>query len=126
MPMGRMQAFRYAKRLEQEQECRSLSGMAYGIDTEAHKGALEGEGALHLQYWEMALISVILQVTEQLYQRILREQEVVYSVNIRRGRGQEIIIFLHRNRIISGLADLGADCGSKRKKRFIDHCTVGT
>ena len=42
-PYGRMQAFRYARRLSEE-GVQILSGMAYGIDTEAHRGALEGEG----------------------------------------------------------------------------------
>ena len=39
-PYGRMQAFRYARRLSEE-GVQILSGMAYGIDTEAHRGALK-------------------------------------------------------------------------------------
>lgn len=39
-PYGRIQAFRYAKRLSEE-GVQILSGMAYGIDTEAHIGSLE-------------------------------------------------------------------------------------
>ena len=89
-PYGRMQAFRYARRLSEE-GVQILSGMAYGIDTEAHRGALEGEGA-HGRYLEMALISVILRVTEHFISEFC-EKNVVYSVNSRRGRGQEIIFF---------------------------------
>ena len=42
-PYGRIQAFRYAKYLS-EAGVQVISGMAYGIDTEAHRGALEGRG----------------------------------------------------------------------------------
>ena len=42
-PYGRIQAFRYARYLS-EAGVQVISGMAYGIDTEAHKGALEGRG----------------------------------------------------------------------------------
>ena len=40
-PYGRIQAFRYAKILSSA-GVQIISGMAYGIDAEAHKGALEG------------------------------------------------------------------------------------
>ena len=72
-PYGRMQAFRYARRLSEE-GVQILSGMAYG------------------RYLEMALISVILRVTEHFISEFC-EKNVVYSVNSRRGRGQEIIFF---------------------------------
>ena len=38
---GRIQAFRYARELSRA-GVQIISGMAYGIATEAHKGALEG------------------------------------------------------------------------------------
>lgn len=41
-PYGRMQAFRYAKALS-EAGVQIISGMALGIDSEGHKGALEGK-----------------------------------------------------------------------------------
>ena len=72
-PYGRMQAFRYARRLSEE-GVQILSGMAHG------------------RYLEMALISVILRVTEHFISEFC-EKNVVYSVNSRRGRGQEIIFF---------------------------------
>ena len=41
-PYGRIQAFRYAKALS-EAGVQIISGMALGIDSEGHKGALEGK-----------------------------------------------------------------------------------
>ena len=41
-PYGRMQAFRYAKALSVA-GVQIISGMALGIDSEGHKGALEGK-----------------------------------------------------------------------------------
>ena len=69
--------------------------------TEVHWKEKEAHG----RYLEMALISVILRVTEHFISEFC-EKNVVYSVNSRRGRGQEIYFFPARNRIISGLADL--------------------
>ena len=40
-PYGRVQAFRYARFLS-DAGIQVISGLAYGIDTESHKGALEG------------------------------------------------------------------------------------
>lgn len=85
-----MQAFRYARRLSEE-GVQILSGMAYGIDTEAHRGALEGEGGT----WAVlgnALISVILRVTEHFISEFLREKCGILSEQPT-GRGQEIIFF---------------------------------
>ena len=76
-PYGRMQAFRYARRLSEE-----------GVHTEVHWKEKEAHG----RYLEMALISVILRVTEHFISEFC-EKNVVYSVNSRRGRGQEIIFF---------------------------------
>ena len=50
------------------------------------------ENEAHGRYLEMALISVILRVTEHFISEFC-EKNVVYSVNSRRGRGQEIIFF---------------------------------
>lgn len=54
--------------------------------TEVHWKEKEAHG----RYLEMALISVILRVTEHFISEFC-EKNVVYSVNSRRGRGQEII-----------------------------------
>ena len=51
-----------------------------------------GRMQAHGRYLEMALISVILRVTEHFISEFC-EKNVVYSVNSRRGRGQEIIFF---------------------------------
>ena len=48
---GRIQAFQYARELSRA-GVQIISGMAYGIDTEAHKGVWK-EAPLLLQYWEM-------------------------------------------------------------------------
>lgn len=89
-PYGRMQAFRYARRLSEE-GVQILSGMAYGIDTEAHRGALEGEGGT----W--AVLGNGVDICYPSGNRALIsefcEKNVVYSVNSRRGREQEIIFF---------------------------------
>ena len=46
---GRIQAFRYAKVLSSA-GVQIISGMAYGIDAEAHKGALEGGTATYAEF----------------------------------------------------------------------------
>ena len=87
-PYGRMQAFRYARRLSEE-GVQILSGMGLILrHTEVHWKEKEAHG----RYLEMALISVILRVTEHFISEFC-EKNVVYSVNSRRGRGQEIIFF---------------------------------
>ena len=56
-----------------KKECQILSGMAYGIDTEAHRGALEGEGGT----WAVLGNGVDIcypSGNRALYQRILREK----------------------------------------------------
>lgn len=89
-PYGRMQAFRYARRLSEE-GVQILVGWHMGLilrHTEVHWKEKEAHG----RYLEMALISVILRVTEHFISEFC-EKNVVYSVNSRRGRGQEIIFF---------------------------------
>lgn len=89
-PYGRMQAFRYARRLSEE-GVQILSGMAYGIDTEAHRGALEGEGGT----WAVLGngVDICYPSGNRHFISEFCEKNVVYSVNSRRGRGQEIIFF---------------------------------
>mgnify|MGYP000186545803 CR=1 FL=1 len=102
-PYGRMQAFRYARRLSEE-GVQILSGMAYGIDTEAHRGALEGEGGT----WAVLGNGVDIcypSGNRALYQRILREKCGILSEQPTGTRARNYF-FPARNRIISGLADL--------------------
>lgn len=100
---GRIQAFRYAKRLS-EQGVQILSGMAYGIDTEAHRGALEGKGGT----WAVLGNGVDICYpagNRALYHRILRENYGIISEQPPGTRARNYF-FPARNRIISGLADL--------------------
>ena len=102
-PYGRIQAFRYAKRLSEE-GVQIISGMAYGIDTEAHRGALEGTGGT----WAVLGNGVDICYpagNRALYQRILRSG---YGILGEQPPGMQArnYFFPARNRIISGLADL--------------------
>ena len=95
--------FRYARRLSEE-GVQILSGMAYGIDTEAHRGALEGEGGT----WAVLGNGVDIcypSGNRALYQRILREKCGILSEQPTGTRARNYF-FPARNRIISGLADL--------------------
>ena len=74
-----------------KKECKYEVGWHMGLilrHTEVHWKEKEAHG----RYLEMALISVILRVTEHFISEFC-EKNVVYSVNSRRGRGQEIIFF---------------------------------
>ena len=100
---GRIQAFRYARRLS-EAGVQILSGMAYGIDTEAHKGALEGRSGT----WAVLANGVDICYpagNRALYQRILREDGGILGEQPPGVRARNYF-FPARNRIISGLADL--------------------
>ena len=102
-PYGRIQAFRYAKILSSA-GVQIISGMAYGIDAEAHKGALEGgtptsavlAGGVDICYPSG---------NRPLYARILRENGGILSEQPPGMRARNYF-FPARNRIISGLADL--------------------
>lgn len=100
---GRILAFQYAKRLSEE-GVQIISGLAYGIDTEAHKGALEGNGGT----WAVLGNGVDICYpagNRNLYQRILREAGGMISEQPSGTRARNYF-FPARNRIISGLADL--------------------
>ncbi len=102
-PYGRIQAFRYAKRLSEE-GVQIISGMAYGIDAEAHLGALEGKGGT----WAVLGNGVDIcypSGNRVLYQRILRNGYGILSEQPP-GIQARNYFFPARNRIISGLADL--------------------
>ena len=136
-PYGRMQAFRYAKALSVA-GVQIISGMALGIDSEGHKGALEGKMPT------FAVLGSGVDVcypksNRKLYERILWENGGIIS-ECPLGSGPVSWHFPARNRIISGLSDcvvvvdeIGnvakiagqatryTKNGSKRKQRFTDH-----
>ena len=100
---GRIQAFRYAKALSSA-GVQIISGMAYGIDAEAHKGALEGGTATY------AVLAGGVDIcypagNKALYERILREGGGIISEQPPGMRARNYF-FPARNRIISGLADM--------------------
>ena len=102
-PYGRIQAFRYAKILSSA-GVQIISGMAYGIDAEAHKGALEGGTPTY------AVLAGGVDIcypsgNRPLYARILRENGGILSEQPPDMRARNYF-FPARNRIISGLADL--------------------
>lgn len=109
---GRIQAFHYAQRLSQY-GVQILSGMAYGIDTEAHRGALEGKGST----W--AILGNGVNVcypsgNRTLYNRILRENGGIISEYPDDTKARNYF-FPARNRIISGLADIVLIVEAKEK-----------
>ena len=100
---GRIQAFRYAKVLSSA-GVQIISGMAYGIDAEAHKGALEGGTATY------AVLAGGVDIcypagNKALYERILREGGGIISEQPPGMRARNYF-FPARKRIISGLADM--------------------
>ena len=102
-PYGRIQAFRYAKILSSA-GVQIISGMAYGIDAEAHKGALEGGTPTY------AVLAGGVDIcypsgNRPLYDRILRENGGILSEQPPGMRARNYF-FPARNRIISGLVDL--------------------
>ena len=102
-PYGRIQAFRYAKILSSA-GVQIISGMAYGIDAEAHKGALEGGTPTY------AVLAGGVDIcypsgNRPLYARILRENGGILSEQPPGMRARNYFSPA-RNRIISGLADL--------------------
>lgn len=100
---GRIQAFKYSKALS---ECgvQIVSGLAYGIDTEAHLGALEGKKPTY------AVLGSGLDIcypsrNRKLYERILRDGGGIIS-EYPEGVPVKKYHFPERNRIISGLSDM--------------------
>ena len=101
-PYGRIQAFRYAKALS-EAGVQIISGMALGIDSEGHKGALEGKMPT------FAVLGCGVDVcypktNKQLYKRILWENGGIIS-ECPPGTQPMPWCFPARNRIISVLSD---------------------
>ena len=101
-PYGRIQAFQYAKILSMA-GVQIISGMALGIDSEGHKGALEGKMPT------FAVLGSGVDVcypksNRKLYERILWENGGIIS-ECPLGSGPVSWHFPARNRLISALSD---------------------
>ncbi|MCD8155218.1 MAG: DNA-processing protein DprA [Clostridiales bacterium] len=111
-PYGRIQAFAYAKFLS-ENGVQVISGMAIGIDSEGHKGALEGKTPTFAVLGNGVDICYPAS-NRRLYQRILRCGGGILS-EFPTGMRAKPGFFPARNRVISGLADLVLVVEAKEK-----------
>lgn len=111
-PYGRIQAFRFAKELSNA-GVQVLSGLAYGIDAEGHKGALEGGMPTFAVLGNGADICYPAG-NRLLYQRILRNGGGIIS-EYPPGTMPRNYFFPARNRIISALSDLVLVVEAKEK-----------
>lgn len=102
-PYGRIQAFRYAKILS-EAGVQIISGMALGIDSEGHRGALEGKMPTFAVLGSGVDVCYP-RTNKKLYDRILWENGGIIS-ECPPGTEPMPWCFPARNRIISALADL--------------------
>lgn len=109
---GRIQAFRYARVLS-EAGVQIISGLAWGIDSEGHKGALEG-GTSTFAVLGNGVDICYPAGNRGLYQRILRQGGGICS-EYPPGVRPRKYSFPARNRIISGLADLVLVIEAKEK-----------
>ena len=101
-PYGRCQAFKYARTMA-EHGVQIISGMARGIDTEGHKGALDTSTPT------FAVLGSGVDIcypgsNRRLYQRILEKGGGIIS-ELPPGTSPVNWAFPARNRIISGLSD---------------------
>ena len=120
-PYGRIQAFHYAKALSGA-GVQIISGLAWGIDSEGHKGALEG-GTPTFAVLGNGTDVCYPRRNQELYQRILRKQEG-FSVNTLRAlsRGNT---FFRPGTESSAPCPIWCCGGGERKERFPDHSSVG-
>ncbi|MCF0133442.1 MAG: DNA-protecting protein DprA [Blautia sp.] len=102
-PYGRIQAFRFARELSKN-GVQVISGLANGIDSEGHKGALEGTTPTFAVMGNGVDICYPSQ-NRQLYERIWQNGGGIIS-EYPEGVSPKPYHFPIRNRIISGLADL--------------------
>lgn len=100
---GRIQAFRFAK-VFSEAGVQVISGLAYGIDAEAHKGALEG-GTPTFAVLGNGVDVCYPAGNRFLYQKIVQKQGGLIS-EYEPGVQARNYHFPIRNRIISALADV--------------------
>ena len=101
-PYGRIQAFRYAKALSLA-GVQIISGMALGIDSEGHKGALEGKMPTFAVLGSGVDVCYP-KTNRNLYERILWENGGIIS-ECPPGAEPVAWHFPARNRIISALSD---------------------
>ena len=111
-PYGRIQAFHYAKALSGA-GVQIISGLAWGIDSEGHKGALEG-GTPTFAVLGNGTDVCYPRRNQELYQRILRKQGGIFS-EYPPGTQPRKYFFPARNRIISALSDLVLVVEAKEK-----------
>lgn len=102
-PYGRIQAFRYAKFLS-EAGIQIISGLAHGVDVQAHQGALEGNTPTFAVMGNSPEICYPA-ANKRSYDRILRNNGGILSEYPPGTKGSPWH-FPRRNRIISALADL--------------------
>lgn len=108
---GAYQAYRFAKELAQE-GVQIISGMAKGIDTNAHKGALDAGGTTYAILGSGVDVCYPKQ-NQRLYEEIITKGGVLSEFENQTPpfAGN----FPRRNRIISGLADLILVVEAKKK-----------
>ena len=109
---GRIQAFRFARVLA-EAGVQVISGMAAGIDSEGHKGAMEGGSPTWAVLGNGADICYPAG-NRRLYERILRKKGGIIS-EYPPGTLPRSYYFPARNRIIAGLSDLVLVVEAKEK-----------
>lgn len=111
-PYGRIQAFQYARALSRA-GVQVISGLAYGIDAEGHRGALEGKTPTFAVLGNGADICYPAG-NRALYERILREGGGIIS-EYPPGMRAKKYFFPARNRIISALSDVVLVVEAKEK-----------
>lgn len=111
-PYGRIQAFRFARVLS-EAGVQVISGLAYGIDAEAHKGAIEG-GTPTFAILGNGVDICYPAGNRFLYEKIQRENGGLLS-EFEPGMKPRNYHFPIRNRIISALADVVLVVEAKEK-----------
>lgn len=98
---GESQAFQMARELSQQGIC-IVSGLAYGIDAQAHAGALEGRGST-IAVLAQGLPEIRPTRNRNLAKRIVQSGGLLLSEN-EAGFPSLPYEYLKRNRIISGLS----------------------
>jgi DNA processing protein len=98
---GRREARRFATDLARAGLC-VVSGLARGIDGEAHEGALDAHGRT-VAFLGCGLDVIYPPEHEKLYERISAEGAVLSEFSL--GRQPDAQTFPQRNRLISGMAD---------------------
>ena len=111
-PYGRIQAFKYGRFLS-EHGVQVISGMAAGIDSEGHKGAMEG-GTPTFAVLGNGVDICYPASSRNIYRRIPEKNGGILSEYEPGTRGRAYF-FPASNRIISGLADLVLVVEAKEK-----------